>query len=221
MANQKPVAKKRRRKRLPEKRLLPSDQAEFRIAENNGTKTVTGYAALYNTRSVDLGGFEEVLEPGCFDEAMENNPDVFALFNHHPDSILARSTSGTLRLSLDEKGLAYSFEMPNTTIGNDLSVLMERGDIRGSSFAFVTGKAEFRSDDNGKSVRHVSKIKASIHDVSVVSTPAYPKAGAVPFAASSDGKRNKQEAIDTSVPVELKGRLSVLPTQARKANSRR
>ena len=215
MPNRKPPAKKRRR-RLPEKRLLPSDQAEFRIAENNGTRTVTGYAALYNTRSVDLGGFEEVLEPGCFDEAMANNPDVFALFNHDPDSILARSTSGTLRLSLDDKGLAYSFEMPNTTIGNDLSVLMERGDIRGSSFAFVTGKAEFRSDDNGKSVRHVSKI-ASIHDVSVVSTPAYPKASAAIRSFKRWQKKQGLEDVDMQIPVELQGRLSVLRNQARRS----
>lgn len=178
---------------------------------------MTGYAALYNTRSVDLGGFEEVLEPGCFDEAMSSNPDVFALFNHDPDSILARSTSGTLRLSLDEKGLAYSFEMPNTTVGNDLSVLMERGDIRGSSFAFVTGKAEFRSDDNGKNVRHVSKI-ASIHDVSVVSTPAYPRAGAAIRSFKRWQKKQQAETVETSVPVELQGRLSVLRNQARRSS---
>ena len=216
MPNQKPVAK-RRRKRLPEKRLLPSDQAEFRIAENGDTKTVTGYAALYNTRSVDLGGFEEVLEPGCFDSVMETNPDVFALFNHDPDSILARSTSGTLKLSLDEKGLAYSFEMPDTTLGNDLSVLMKRGDIRGSSFAFVTGKAEFRSDDSGKSVRYISNI-ASLHDVAVVSTPAYPKAGAAIRSFKRWQKKQVEAQLDKTVPVELQSRLSVLRQQARRSS---
>lgn len=216
MPSPKPPAKKRRR-RLPEKRLLPSDQAEFRIAENGDTKTVTGYAALYNTRSVDLGGFEEVLEPGCFDAVMETQPDVFALFNHDPDSILARSTSGTLKLSLDDKGLAYSFEMPKTTLGNDLAVLMQRGDIRGSSFAFVTGDAEFRSDDSGKSVRYISKI-ASLHDVAVCSTPAYPKAGAAIRSFKRWQKKQEEAQLDTNIPVDLQGRLSVLRNQARRSS---
>jgi len=106
--------------------------------------------------------------------------------------------------------------MPNTTVGNDLAVLMERGDIRGSSFAFVTGKAEFRSDDNGKSVRHVSKI-ASIHDVSVVSTPAYPKASAAIRSFKRWQKKQGLEDVDKQIPVELQGRLSVLRNQARRS----
>lgn len=216
MPSPKPPAKKRR-KRLPEKRLLPSDQAEFRIAENNGTKTVTGYAALYDTRSVDLGGFEEVLEPGCFDAVMETQPDVFALFNHDPDAILARSTSGTLKLSLDKKGLAYSFEMPNTTVGNDLAVLMQRGDICGSSFAFVTKDAEFRSDDSGKSVRYISKIE-SLHDVAVVSTPAYPKASAAIRSFKRWQEKQELEDVDTQIPIALQGRLSLLRNQARRSS---
>ena len=179
---------------------------------------MTGYAALYNTRSVDLGGFEEVLEPGCFDSVMETNPDVFALFNHDPDSILARSTSGTLKLSLDEKGLAYSFEMPNTTLGNDLSVLMKRGDIRGSSFRIRHwARPSFRSDDSGKSVRYISNI-ASLHDVAVVSTPAYPKAGAAIRSFKRWQEKQVEAQLDKTVPVELQGRLSVLRQQARRGS---
>ena len=139
------------------------------------------------------------------------------LFNHSPDAILARSTSGTLRLSLDDKGLAYSFEMPNTSVGNDLAELMKRGDIHGSSFAFVTGKAEFRSDDSGKSVRYISNI-ASLHDVAVVSTPAYPKAGAAIRSFKRWQKKQVESQLDKTVPIELQGRLSVLRQQARRSS---
>ena len=183
------------------------------MSEDGGTRTVEGYAALYNSRSVDLGGFEEVIEPGAFDGILDRNPDVFALFNHEPESVLARSTSGTLRLSLDDKGLAYSFDMPDTTLGRDLAELMQRGDIHSSSFAFMVDKAEFRKE-SGKTVRHISKIKDLV-DVSVVTTPAYPEAGSAIRSFKIWQRKQEKENLVTDIPAEVADRLHLARHQLR------
>mgnify|MGYP003328366908 FL=1 len=208
-----PAKKRRRRVRKPERRVLPVSKAEFRISEDGGTRTVEGYAALYNSRSVDLGGFEEVIEPGAFDGILDRNPDVFALFNHEPESVLARSTSGTLRLSLDDKGLAYSFDMPDTTLGRDLAELMQRWDIHSSSFAFMVDKAEFRKE-SGKTVRHISKIKDLV-DVSVVTTPAYPEAGSAIRSFKIWQRKQEKENLVTDIPAEVADRLHLARHQLR------
>jgi HK97 family phage prohead protease len=209
MPEQKKTKRKVRRKRTrkPERRVLSVKESEFRcgFAEDGDTRTVEGYAALYNSRSVDLGGFEEVIEPGAFDGILDRNPDVFALFNHEPESVLARSTSGTLRLSLDDKGLAYSFDMPNTTLGRDLGELMQRGDIHSSSFAFMVDKAEFRKE-SGKTVRYISKIKDLV-DVSVVTTPAYPEAGSAIRSFKIWQRKQVKENLVTDIPAEVAERL--------------
>ncbi len=131
-----------------------------------------GYAALYNVRA-DLGWFEEEIAPGAFDDVI--NDDVRALFNHDPNHILARSKagSGTLRLSVDEKGLVYDFDIPDTTAGRDLRVNMELGNVTQSSFGFSIEEEEWvRRDGKEKDLRIIKKF-GRLFDVSPVTFPAY------------------------------------------------
>ena len=128
---------------------------EFRAEEGDG-RTVSGYAAVYRSVSNELWGFEEVIEPGAFDGA--DFSDVRALFNHNPDHILARTSSGTLSLTNDEDGLKYEFEMPDTTLGRDLLVMMKRGDISQSSFAFTIKEDSWEERDGSLPLRHIRQI---------------------------------------------------------------
>lgn len=146
-------------------------------ANEDGTqsRTVVGYAAKFNTESELLGfGFVEVIEPGAFDDVM--NDDVRALFNHDPNLILARSSAGTLSLSLDEVGLRYEFEAPESTRGNDLLCDLQLGNIRESSFGFQVAESEWEEivnpDNSIKEIRRIKKVKA-LFDVSPVTFPAY------------------------------------------------
>jgi HK97 family phage prohead protease len=139
------------------------------------SRTITGLAAIYNSRA-NLGWFEEEIAPGAFDDAVDVS-DVRALFNHDPNLLLARQGSGTLQLNLTERGLEYQFEAPNTTVGNDLMVLMDRGDVNQSSFAFTIadGGQEWRKEKRGNEtidVRRITKIDR-LYDVSPVTYPAY------------------------------------------------
>ena len=151
-----------------EKRLF---NIETRMEEGE-TMNVVGHASVYNTMSEDLGGFREIIAPGAFDDVLEN--DVRALINHDGNLILARTTSGTLKLSTDEKGLKYEFDMPQTSYGKDLAISMKRGDVTQSSFAFTVQNDNWETKD-GMDVRTITKVKR-LFDVSPVTYPAYPDA---------------------------------------------
>jgi uncharacterized protein len=159
---------------LPECELTLEERA-------NGTQVLTGYAAVYNRFSLPLreGGsaFREVIRPGAFDKILarqRGKQDVVALLNHDSNMILGRTSSGTLELSSDEKGLRYTVTPPDTQVGRDTLELVRRRDLRGSSFAFaVDDKGQnWTSDDQG-AVREIRDVSL-LADVSVVLTPAYP-----------------------------------------------
>ena len=128
-----------------------------------------GYAALFNS-TTDIGGFEEVIEPGAFDGA--DMSDVRALFNHDPNMLLARTASGTLSLRIDERGLRYEFTIPDTSAGRDLRELLRRGDITQSSFGFTIDKEDWEERAGMKPKRKIKRIKR-LFDVSPVTFPAY------------------------------------------------
>jgi uncharacterized protein len=143
---------------------------ELRVEERDEKREVIGHASLFNSLSEDLGGFREMIEPGAFDSVLQD--DVRALFNHDPNLVLARTKSGTLRLSVDDNGLQYRFEPPDTTAGKDLLVSLERGDIDQSSFGFRVKEDKWEERD-GEIVRIIKKFER-LFDVSPVTFPAYP-----------------------------------------------
>tara|TARA_R110002020_G_scaffold460224_1_gene678632 strand:+ start:454 stop:1071 length:618 start_codon:yes stop_codon:yes gene_type:complete len=171
-----------------EKRLF---NIETRMEEGE-TMNVVGHASVYNTMSEDLGGFREIIAPGAFDDVLEN--DVRALINHDGNLILARTTSGTLKLSTDEKGLKYEFDMPETSYGKDLAISMKRGDVTQSSFAFTVENDNWETKD-GMDVRTITKVKR-LFDVSPVTYPAYPDADDLVIAKRSlSVYKEKQERL--------------------------
>jgi HK97 family phage prohead protease len=142
-------------------------------AAEQESRTISGYAAVFDSDSEDLGGFTERIERGAFAEAI-NVSDVRALFNHDNNMILARTASGTLRIYEDERGLKYEFEAPNTNVGNDVLEMIKRGDISQSSFGFTVEQDSWAKRD-GTTYRTIKKVKR-LYDVSPVTFPAYPEA---------------------------------------------
>lgn len=142
---------------------------EVRMMDGEERK-IEGYAALFDSLSLNLGGFREIIAKGAFDDVLDN--DVRALFNHDKNQIIGRTKSGTLTLFVDERGLGYRCVPPETTIGNDLMVSVERGDITQSSFGFQIEEDEWDEDDEGRWIRTITKVKR-LFDVSPVTFPAY------------------------------------------------
>jgi HK97 family phage prohead protease len=146
----------------------------------DGRAAIIGYAAVYNRLSLDLGGFREEILPGAFDKILSRQrgkSDVVALFNHDSNIVLGRSSSGTLELSSDDKGLRYVVTPPVSRA--DVLELIQRRDVRGSSFAFtVESKNEsFRTGEDGKAIRQIREV-SGLYDVGPVLVPAYPATSA-------------------------------------------
>ena len=156
------------------------------------SRTVEGYASVFNSMSEDLG-FREVILPGAFSDVLNN--DVRALYNHDSNYLLARTTSGTLELKEDDKGLYYRFEMPNTSYGNDMLELFRRGDLTQSSFGFTVEKDNWRMED-GQQVRYIERV-GSLFDVSPVVYPAYSQASSGLRSAEPKGEGEAEEARET------------------------
>ncbi|OAH27059.1 HK97 family phage prohead protease [Serratia marcescens] len=134
---------------------------------------IIGYGSVFNIRSEPLWGFREIIKPGSFDDVL--NDDVRGLFNHDPNFILGRSTSGTLKVSVDARGLHYDIDAPDTQTIRDLVLApMKRGDINQSSFAFKVARDgdHWYEDEEGVVIREIHKF-SRLYDVSPVTYPAY------------------------------------------------
>ena len=143
------------------------------IASDNPDKRpmMKGMAALFNNVSADLGGFKEQIAPGAFTNCLRGC-DVRALWNHNADHVLGRTAAGTLRLKETDQGLLMECDMPDTTMGRDLQVSMDRGDIDQMSFGFTVAKDSW-DEVNGECIRTLLEID-TLYDVSPVTFPAYP-----------------------------------------------
>lgn len=178
---------------------------QYRASQDESTdkkkKTVEMYAAMFGKRSVDLGGFTEVIMEGAFTDAL-NTSDVRCLFNHDSNFVLARNTSKTLEIKEDATGLFCKFDLPETSIGRDLAEMMERGDVSQCSFAFRVEEDKWEyikgAGDGGEGfwVRTISKVKA-LYDVSIVTYPAYPDTTVSMRSMPKPEKSQQEEKADT------------------------
>jgi hypothetical protein len=133
---------------------------------------LAGYAAVFNSPSQDLGGFNEIVKPGAFARTLKSDRDPLALVQHMPQLVLGRRSAGTLRLQEDVKGLSFEIDMPQTMAAADLLVSVERGDVRGASFAFSTPKGGDRWEMRGdKVVREL--LDVDLHEITITAQPAY------------------------------------------------
>ena len=150
------------------------------LADEN-SRIVEGYAIVFNQPSRKLFDkaskkvFTETIDPRAVTKLFLDDQDIKMLYNHSNDMLLARSTYGigTLSYEIDDYGVKYRFEMPNTSVGNDVLELIRRGDVWGCSFAFTYAKDGIRDEKrNGQNYRTVIQM-ASIDDFSIVVDPAY------------------------------------------------
>jgi uncharacterized protein len=131
-------------------------------------RKLEGYAATFGTEA-RLPGFTEVLEPGAFAASLRAKADVLALVDHDPAKVLARTKSGSLRLSEDSRGLQFSLDIPDTSAGRDVLALAERGDLGGMSFGFTVAEGGERWNGTRRELRSVNLLEVSV----VSAWPAY------------------------------------------------
>lgn len=168
----------------PERRLLPTTMNAYqrlmpRLEErSSGGPKIVGYGAVFynpadpGTEYVMGGGIAERIMPGAFKSALNAGADVRSLFNHDPNFPLGRTTAGTLRLSVDSRGLKYEVTPPASRA--DVIEALRRGDVSGSSFMFVPLSQNWIDGPNGTLVREIFDLE--LWEVGPVVFPAYASA---------------------------------------------
>lgn len=174
-----------------ELRLVPLKRVEVRAADDDGKPIgFKGHAAVFDSRTRIGGrwGWYEEIAPEAFNSALERPDDVRLLKNHNPDLILARTTAGNLRLSVDEVGLFTDADMTPTTYAQDLALSLEVGDVSQMSFAFRVLKDEWSAinvgEDDEAELRRILDVE--LWDVSPVTYPAYADTDAALRARESE-----------------------------------
>lgn len=165
--------------------------ADLHVRESEGgapSRTIVGYAILFNTPSAPLWSDEdeearEIIAPEAITKEVLDNCDIKFTMFHDRQLILARSKNGagTLSYTVDEKGVAFEFEAPNTADGDKALELVKRGDLAGCSFmfsthywdeAFVSRSVEVR--DDRAYITYTVKAVTGVYDMTLAADPAYP-----------------------------------------------
>jgi hypothetical protein len=162
--------------KLTENRSFTFSAVEERNDDNTDTLLFTGYASVFNKPygvRDNKGVYDETISPGAFKKTLQEQDDVRFLVNH--DGIpLARTSSGTLELEEDQYGLFVRAELdPTNPKVAEVASAMKRGDLNEMSFAFAAVRDEFNQQGDERFVS-----EARLFDVSVVTYPANPWAGA-------------------------------------------
>lgn len=181
----------------------PRHKVDLQQRADGALPLIVGYAAVFYREGDPATEYEiwpadqygprvvERIMPTAFSRAVRED-DVRGLFNHSSDIVLGRASAGTLRLFVDQVGLRYEIDPPDTAAARDLIQSLRRGDITGSSFAFIPRASEYRDiTADGKLVETViERHDVQLFDVGPVTFPAYAGASSgVRTSGGADGVR--------------------------------
>jgi HK97 family phage prohead protease len=144
---------------------------DFEIRETANGMTLTGYAARFNEPSEPLP-FTERIQRGAFKRSLSSRNNIYMLWNHSSSDVLASTRAGSLRLSEDEYGLRVEADLPDTQLGRDAKVLIQRGDVTGFSFGFTVpaNGDSWNAEGTERTLKSVRLLEVSAG----VAFPAYP-----------------------------------------------
>jgi hypothetical protein len=132
---------------------------------------LAGHAAVFGTHA-DLESHWEAIAPEAFTEGLKRGDDVKALWNHDTGMVLGSTAAETLRLDVDDRGLRFEVDLPDTSYARDLRELVGRADVNAMSFGFLPGDDEWSRAPDGRRLRTHTSIKRLV-EISPVSLPAY------------------------------------------------
>lgn len=142
---------------------------------------IEGYAVVFNRESEILYDkktkkfFTEIIESSAITDELIRSCDIKMLINHNKERMLARSRygEGTLRLTVDDYGVKFSFQIPDTSDGQYIREMVNRKDFNGCSFSFVDEDVVLDwNRERGCATRKMKKVRA-LFDCSIVADPAY------------------------------------------------
>lgn len=168
---------------------IQSDEPLVLETREDGTKKISGYAAVFNSDSVDFGYFVERIRPGAFEKTLRENPDVVALMSHDTGQPIARTSAGNLKISEDSRGLKFEMNPIDTEDGRKAVEWVRSGVAKGMSFGFMPVEDNW-STKNGKNLRELVEVR--LYEISLVTFPAYPATEASMRSLEDIGKAGEE-----------------------------
>lgn len=141
-------------------------------ADGEKALILSGRPVVYETPTTinDIGGsYIEIVKRGALDGA--DLSDVRLLVGHDASKIPLARTPKTMSLKLDEAGLTFEATLPDTEAGRAAYKAVERGDLRGMSYAFTVPEGG-DSYDPKTNMRTITRI-AKVYECSLTAFPAY------------------------------------------------
>ena len=171
---------------------------ELRSAETD-SREVEGYAVVFNAET-DLGWFTEEIDRDAFNQTDMSN--VYLLFNHDENNVLAGTSNNSLKMNIDDRGLFQTSNIIDTSLGEDVLKLVKNGLINKMSFAFtIANGGEEWSERDGKEHRIIRKID-KLFDVSLVTYPAYSQTSAYARSITDELAEEHRRRVEQSKKME-------------------
>lgn len=171
-------------------------------AEGDNNMVIEGYFVVFNSQTELWQGAYEEIAPQALDNTLSN--DIRALINHDTRLVLGRNKSGTLDLKVDSRGLWGSIKInPNDTDAVNLYERVKRGDVDQCSFGFNVTSEETDWREDGTVKWTITGV--DLHEVSVVTFPAYEDTGVA--ARSKEVEQHKEKQLEVR-KANLKARLN-------------
>lgn len=178
--------------------------ADLELRADGDGMTFHGYAAVFNSDSEPMP-FVEQIASGAFTRTLKRDRNIRMFLNHNTDVLLATSGAGTLSLAEDDKGLRVEAQLPDTTAGRDLAILLARGDVNTMSFGFQTVKDQWSEDGTKRTLKELRLFEVS----PITGWPAYPATTAfVRHLADELGEEADAMEAAFRVLTEPEGRLT-------------
>lgn len=175
-------------------------EADYEMRATADGLSFEGYAAIFDVPSLPMRfptvnygrPFTEVVSPGAFTRTLGMNPDVSLVINHDLTALpLARTRSGTLRLTQDGRGLHAEAKIVDSPRGHDAYASIARGDVAGMSFRFAAVE-----DETQNNVRVLRQVKLG-PEISLTNMPAYPSTEAAVRFLAEEVDADPDELADT------------------------
>lgn len=149
-----------------ERRAVVTLEPERREAGGGPSYRVTGYATTFDEPYVLWGDVREQVSREAFDDDTDMS-DVIMQFDH-AGKVLARTSNGTLELTVDDHGLRVDADLSKSQAARDTFEEIENELVTRMSLCFRVDREEWDETEQLRTIKHFSKI----YDVSAVSIPA-------------------------------------------------
>ena len=199
-----------------------SFEITYRAKKDSEKKVIQGYAVVFDSWT-DISSWGEIwkecIRKGAFTQSLKEN-SILALYNHDFNNVLARKDVN-MKLVEDDKGLYFEIELPDTTQGNDLYELIDKGIVNQCSFSGYVRKNLWSEDNGGNVLREILEI--DLIEITITPIPAYEvtEAEVKRSREIKSTKENKEDKLDFEEIIrESKRKLKEIKESERELNER-